>query len=258
MEKTYCGKECENCEWKVALKCPGCKSGPGKYMYGDCELADCCCQKDYAGCFECEKKENCSLLAGCEKEPEMRRERMISRKTQNAERENSKFRLLKSWIWILLLLRMVPLGLYGIALLAGKRRDKRFGLAGICYYLAPILGFFSLFFVLCMEYRGAYFRHIFLFLPFILLGNVSKYNECKGLAGIMVKRKWREFCSKLWIGWLIANIIFMLGFLGDISRKWQVIFKIIGFNALGMMNLCEIVILVVILVELNRVIKTNV
>lgn len=38
MEGTYCGKLCEECQYKEMLQCPGCKEGPGKAWNCECEL----------------------------------------------------------------------------------------------------------------------------------------------------------------------------------------------------------------------------
>lgn len=42
MGDTYCGKLCEDCQFKDNLQCPGCKTGPGKTWMTECELAKCC------------------------------------------------------------------------------------------------------------------------------------------------------------------------------------------------------------------------
>lgn len=36
MEGTYCGKLCEECQYKEMLQCPGCKEGPGKAWNLNC------------------------------------------------------------------------------------------------------------------------------------------------------------------------------------------------------------------------------
>lgn len=47
MGDTYCGKLCEDCQFKDNLQCPGCKTGPGKTWMTECELAKCCMDKGH-------------------------------------------------------------------------------------------------------------------------------------------------------------------------------------------------------------------
>lgn len=50
MGDTYCGKLCEDCQFKDNLQCPGCKTGPGKTWMTECELAKCCMDKGHQNC----------------------------------------------------------------------------------------------------------------------------------------------------------------------------------------------------------------
>lgn len=47
MGDTYCGKLCEDCQFKDNLQCPGCKTGPGKTWMTECELAKCCMEVSF-------------------------------------------------------------------------------------------------------------------------------------------------------------------------------------------------------------------
>lgn len=59
MADAYCGKDCLSCDSREKLNCPGCKRGPGRSVWGDCELAKCCCDKGHETC------ETCSHISGC-------------------------------------------------------------------------------------------------------------------------------------------------------------------------------------------------
>ena len=72
MEGTYCGKLCEECQYKEMLQCPGCKEGPGKAWNCECELAKCCRDKGHQNCTTCSYSTSCGKLRGRNNEPEQR------------------------------------------------------------------------------------------------------------------------------------------------------------------------------------------
>lgn len=75
MGDTYCGKLCEDCQFKDNLQCPGCKTGPGKTWMTECELAKCCMDKGHQNCTTCSYSTSCGKLRGRDNEPERRLER---------------------------------------------------------------------------------------------------------------------------------------------------------------------------------------
>lgn len=85
MADTYCGKNCAECTCKEALSCPGCKEGPGKKIYGDCELAKCCRDKGHEDCGTCSLKSGCWHLIHCEKEPEYRKQKQEEEQRRHEE-----------------------------------------------------------------------------------------------------------------------------------------------------------------------------
>lgn len=59
---SYCGKNCETCELRKELHCPGCKEGPGRMYAADgCKIAECCRDKAKTGCEVCEAHEVCQM-----------------------------------------------------------------------------------------------------------------------------------------------------------------------------------------------------
>lgn len=64
MGDTYCGKLCEDCQFKDNLQCPGCKTGPGKTWMTECELAKCCMDKGHQNCTTCSYSTSCGKLRG--------------------------------------------------------------------------------------------------------------------------------------------------------------------------------------------------
>ena len=59
MSNTYCGKDCEACEERSHLNCPGCRVGPGKAYGGDCSIAKCCTSRNLGSCMECTASTTC-------------------------------------------------------------------------------------------------------------------------------------------------------------------------------------------------------
>ena len=75
MAQTYCGKDCTACEYRESMGCYGCKAGPGRLIYGDCEIAKCCRAKGHADCSTCVQKDYCGQLKSCHRMPEYRRKK---------------------------------------------------------------------------------------------------------------------------------------------------------------------------------------
>ena len=70
MNETYCGKSCDQCEYKISEQCPGCAEGPGHKEYGACELAKCCRNKGHEKCSMCRFDKDCYLLRDKDYMPE--------------------------------------------------------------------------------------------------------------------------------------------------------------------------------------------
>ena len=50
---TYCGLDCNNCEWKEKCNCGGCVTTGGKPFHGECEVAKCCISRKRQFCGDC-------------------------------------------------------------------------------------------------------------------------------------------------------------------------------------------------------------
>lgn len=58
---TYCGLDCNNCEYKEKYNCGGCKATCGKAFYGECSLAKCAIEHEIEHCGLCDSFP-CKLL----------------------------------------------------------------------------------------------------------------------------------------------------------------------------------------------------
>lgn len=107
METTYCGKSCEDCTFKDVLRCPGCKSGPGRPWGTECDLAKCCKDKGHETCATCTYGASCGKLRSREEEPERRvrkRAYEAERREQEKERQRQtteRAAFLGKWLWLL-------------------------------------------------------------------------------------------------------------------------------------------------------------
>ena len=100
MSDTYCGKDCNECSYREKLNCDGCKSGPGRELSTECELASCCRNKRHATCNTCIDKSGCYCYLNRTKIPAER----LKRKAEKSERNKElipKAQLLKKWTDIL-------------------------------------------------------------------------------------------------------------------------------------------------------------
>ena len=76
MAETYCGKSCGACTWKAQFQCAGCKSGPGRNIGGDCDVAVCARKKGHETCETCGYQGNCGTLRSRDKISFSRAQRM--------------------------------------------------------------------------------------------------------------------------------------------------------------------------------------
>lgn len=102
---TYCGRSCENCSKKKAIGCPGCNQGPGKPIFGDCELAQCCRTKHHPTCDNCNIRLRCGLYINRANAAELRMKRhadMQKRLEETAEKAHAMSRWLRILFWLFL------------------------------------------------------------------------------------------------------------------------------------------------------------
>lgn len=168
MSDTYCGRSCENCTYQEKLNCPGCKDGPGKKLYGECEISKCCFQKSQADCGNCTRNHSCGMLRWKDDIPKKR----IARQEYEQDLFEKNQRMAKplgKWLWILFWL-VVPSNLaslmshdtvaqwmpelytpgvilqvlcgiaYGVILLVIAFSSDRYRIAGWCHIVATATG----------------------------------------------------------------------------------------------------------------------
>lgn len=106
MAETYCGKNCETCAHREAQNCAGCFTGPGRPVFGDCNIASCCRGMGLNACRDCAKRMECHKLADRETAPVRRQ----WKKVQDADKQtlvNQNAPLLGKWLWIVYCLQYV-------------------------------------------------------------------------------------------------------------------------------------------------------
>lgn len=100
MSDTPCGKNCLECTHKEVLRCPGCKTGPGKKFGGTCDIARCCRDKGHDVCQTCNLSNTCRIYTNRHKIPEDRLQHIRA----NQERIDTLRQLtpiLGKWMWLL-------------------------------------------------------------------------------------------------------------------------------------------------------------
>ena len=106
MQKTYCGKNCDECKYKADLNCPGCKEGPGDEWNGDCKIAKCCDDKGHNSCDTCNMNDSCWKLR---QRHEIPKERIIknNEEAEKNERIMQKTVILGKWIPLLFIVSII-------------------------------------------------------------------------------------------------------------------------------------------------------
>ena len=272
---TYCGKNCESCEQREALACPGCESGPGRRLSGDCEIALCCQEKGHASCETCTiGQSGCAKQRNCESVPAERQALMERRAAQRAE-AGAHAPLLSKWLWVMFWL-VVPSSVaslmtmeqvvnvmpglqlpgsilsalcsmvYAYALWKLKEIRSMYRTAAMMMVPCALL---SLLQALLPEDRIG--LSLLVALPCVALGLLEEYNEYKGHAAVLegvedeASRQW----EKLW-RW---NVWLLLGVLG--SFLVILILPLLGALALLVACIGVLVIHVLKLVYLYRMTK---
>lgn len=115
MADTYCGKSCAECTRRESLNCPGCQTGPGRFLNGDCVIASCCRDKGHETCFTCTYHGNfvnCIKYSRRQEIPEdfLRKQKEEQRKKERLAKQAP---VLGKWLWILFWL-FIPAEVSGI------------------------------------------------------------------------------------------------------------------------------------------------
>jgi len=50
---SYCGLDCNACEYHAQTGCPGCQAAEGKLFWGECAVAKCCMDMKLEHCGKC-------------------------------------------------------------------------------------------------------------------------------------------------------------------------------------------------------------
>ena len=112
MAETYCSKSCAACESRELLGCPGCKTGPGERIHGDCEIARCCREKGHETCESCSIRPRCGSFRGKENMPRYRASRQQA-ELESREKLAEEIPFLGKWLWLLFWL-VIPSALSGL------------------------------------------------------------------------------------------------------------------------------------------------
>ena len=171
MAETYCGKTCGSCVHKEKLQCPGCKTGPGARIIGDCKLAKCCASKGHDTCGSCSIKPRCGMYIGREqapvhrareKEADLQRQEEIRNRTAGFDKVFTLLfwlmipgtvgivlspEMLAKWFPVLGVIggyiRVLSSLAYGIVLLSQYKRQREYLIAGVLSVVACVLRFIS-------------------------------------------------------------------------------------------------------------------
>lgn len=233
---TYCGKNCETCSQREALSCPGCENGPGRWIGGDCDIAQCCREKGHASCQTCTiGQSGCGKWRGCETAPEHRRQLLERRAARRAEAA-AHAQVLGKWLWLAFwlivpnavaafmtmdamaeavpalqlpgeILQAICGGVYAYALWQLKDIWDSYRTAGIARFVHA--GFILLGLLIPEERVGLV---LLASLPAIGLMLLADYNEFMGHAAVLagVDDELSEKWKKLW-DWNVKLLLAMLG-----------------------------------------------
>jgi hypothetical protein len=50
-----CGIDCNDCEYRAPMNCPGCVCSEGKPFWGECSVAKCSADKGHEHCGKCQE-----------------------------------------------------------------------------------------------------------------------------------------------------------------------------------------------------------
>lgn len=238
MNSTYCGKDCETCEYREKLQCKGCKKGPGRELYGDCEVASCCRDNSHNQCAECISRSGCEKYNSASRKAYFRSVQIGSEEEQNEEKVErseslgTKVRVIfflsilqtvfsimqlfenKPIIYLTATIGMTVIGIiYAIVLLLMAQDCDRFKTAGICNLIVALGSI-----VVGLFIGGA--LGALLAIVIYILSCVALYQEIYGysdsLSGISdtLSMKWCEIWKYLLIFYIVMKVSpFIIAFL---------------------------------------------
>lgn len=112
MAETYCGKSCGDCSHKEELNCPGCRTGPGRLLGGECELARCVREKGHETCYTCTARDYCGTFQSRARMPDSRKKKQEAQRYLEQARA-ARAPVLGKWLWLLFWL-IVPNTISGL------------------------------------------------------------------------------------------------------------------------------------------------
>ena len=261
MGETYCGKSCEQCNYKERLECTGCKTGPGRELYGECKIASCCRDRGHQACNTCMESNTCAMLSGRGTVPEF-----LLKAKDNSEDISGywaeKAPTLGKWMMVLFVLNIVNLlvdvltidtirnvvpGLYIIGSVLGlgnragmvwaffklQNGSEHFRTVGTCMIVSIVVGVAND--LIPRGYISLSAISLILTVALLVLELVMYYQEFKGFEETlecvypMLAESW-SFLWKLFVGYLIGYMagIVLLVFVQMLGVLVMIISVIIG------------------------------
>lgn len=205
MPTGYCGMNCDHCQHRQALSCPGCQQGPGRAVFGDCVIALCCRGRHLSNCGQCQLAPECGKLAGCC----MTSVNRLQKRQQDAQKEEAlakngpkvgrKLRLI-FWLYVVMLVGImlleVAMWIPAVSLVGYLVRDGAAVAIGIVLLgmgfvsnSLRVAGWFLMFSGLArylMTWCGDFLLlYLLLLVDSVVLEIVGEHQQLQGYAGLM-------------------------------------------------------------------------
>ena len=242
MSDSFCGNNCEKCTYRTELHCPGCKTGPGNAVSGDCIIAKCCIGNGCQACETCQNSNRCENFAFADSHPEdrllryVRQQELKETKDRKALRGGKWFPLL---FWLILIsiggailsdtdiIQAAPVNylgkiliilyptLYAVILLKLRSESEAYRTAGI---LNLIMVPFSILLMFWEDVPLSPWGRVLFLVTGLVLYLIAAYFEFRAHAGILrglndsMSRKWTRLwkCSCGFFAGFIAGMLCIL------------------------------------------------
>lgn len=143
--------------------------------------------------------------------------------------------------------------IYLVVMLYLAKEINSFVVAGIGAILSPVVGLITTLLVALEGGRLTLRDDFMAFIPFILVANIWKFYEGKGYAEMAVnlRVKTDAYWEKLWLVYMIGNLVLMLGFSDNIGNAEKIV-KVVGFAILVIAGLIKSGLLIYTLFKLKK------
>lgn len=143
--------------------------------------------------------------------------------------------------------------IYLVVMLYLAKEINSFVIAGIGAILSPVVGLITTLLVALEGGRLTLRDDFMAFIPFILVANIWKFYEGKGYAEMAVnlRVKTDAYWEKLWLVYMIGNLVLMLGFSDNIGNAEKIV-KVVGFAILVIAGLIKSGLLIYTLFKLKK------